>query len=417
MATTTSGSSSLHGARTFVQSQRDNLGRPVVVRSTTTVPNQIIKFWYRASENTPGFVGRQRRREILPHNTYLYHLEKSEGIHGHVTAISREGRPDESTSQTIGFMSGTEWNFNSPGTYAFEVDKLRDEAVRRCELKLLERVKDERLNLANIAAERAQTINLFTQTAVKLTSAVVNLKRGNFAAAAAGLGLVPGRQTRNKRDYAKDRAKAIANAWIEYQYGWKPLIEDCKTAVNMLSTVETALAWRHVKARDVVTEEKTILVPLSAQDWKNTTVHKIRVEASARVLFEVPNEFSHALAGVGLTNPLSPLWELTPWSFVVDWFIPIGRTIAALDATLGLKFKAGSVTTFTSISSVRTTNLDWYDGSQVRYSGDIAGSREEVTIFRKPYQEFPSVPWPPFKSPVSLPHALNALALAVQRVK
>ncbi len=31
----------------------------------------------------------------------------------------------------------------------------------------------------------------------------------------------------------------------------------------------------------------------------------------------------------GLTDPSSVLWELTPWSFVIDWFIPIGNYLNA----------------------------------------------------------------------------------------
>jgi len=38
-----------------------------------------------------------------------------------------------------------------------------------------------------------------------------------------------------------------------------------------------------------------------------------------------------AIALTGFNQPLGTLWEATPFSFVVDWFLPVGASIAALE--------------------------------------------------------------------------------------
>lgn len=58
-----------------------------------------------------------------------------------------------------------------------------------------------------------------------------------------------------------------------------------------------------------------------------------------------PNvQFLSALGSLGLTNPLDVAWEVLPFSFVVDWFIPIGNWLNVLDAMHGYRFRAGSWT-------------------------------------------------------------------------
>jgi len=48
-----------------------------------------------------------------------------------------------------------------------------------------------------------------------------------------------------------------------------------------------------------------------------------------------------SLKQFGLANPLSIAWELVPWSFVVDWVLPVGEFLDACTATFGLTFKDG----------------------------------------------------------------------------
>lgn len=47
-------------------------------------------------------------------------------------------------------------------------------------------------------------------------------------------------------------------------------------------------------------------------------------------------------AQLGLTNPTEILWELAPFSFVLDWILPIGDWLKSLDSGFGVTFKGGT---------------------------------------------------------------------------
>jgi hypothetical protein len=47
------------------------------------------------------------------------------------------------------------------------------------------------------------------------------------------------------------------------------------------------------------------------------------------------------MASIGLINPSTVVWELIPFSFVVDWFLPIGNFLHGLSALTGTSTQQG----------------------------------------------------------------------------
>jgi hypothetical protein len=43
------------------------------------------------------------------------------------------------------------------------------------------------------------------------------------------------------------------------------------------------------------------------------------------------------LSQLGITNPALLVWELIPYSFVIDWLIPVGDFLSSLDALVGVE--------------------------------------------------------------------------------
>jgi hypothetical protein len=268
------------------------------------------------------------------------------------------------------------------------------------------------MNIANLIAERDQTLELFTKTARKLTSAINNLRRGNLNAAAKDFAGIPSRRGRRRfnKQYADDRAQAAANAWIELQYGWKPLIAEAQGAGESLAklALDRRTATAEAKKSVSLSHERVLEENIKDSYRKCDT----KIDCKGSVIYRVDPGWAHWLSGIGLTNPLSPAWELTPWSFIIDWFIPVGDTIAALDAVLGATFVTGSRT----IHITRDiSTMEIY--SRSGYSGFSVLTRREIEIVRTPFFDFPGVPMMQFKSPLSWAHAANALALAVQRIR
>jgi hypothetical protein len=62
----------------------------------------------------------------------------------------------------------------------------------------------------------------------------------------------------------------------------------------------------------------------------------VKIEVGRSYLVEMREEIEWS-AQLGLTHPGSVLWERLPWSFVVDWFIPIGTYLSNLGVIPRLK--------------------------------------------------------------------------------
>jgi len=142
--------------------------------------------------------------------------------------------------------------------------------------------------------------------------------------------------------------------------------------------------------------------------------HVIR-KVMMKITFGSSSEEVHTLAQMGFTNPALIAWELTPWSFVIDWFLPVGNFISSLDATLGLVFVDGYKSTRVTKNS---HSHAWWDPGiknvSYHWEGSVIGSNSEETFLRSTLTSFPSPRLPSFKNPFSSQHLLNAVALLAQ---
>jgi len=93
---------------------------------------------------------------------------------------------------------------------------------------------------------------------------------------------------------------------------------------------------------------------------------------------------------ISLGNPMELAWELIPFSFVVDWFLPIGNWISALDATLHVTGTWGTVTTKRNyLGTDERRNSNWYWGSTYC---SVHGIYKEDIHSRKAYWAIPYAP-------------------------
>jgi hypothetical protein len=122
-----------------------------------------------------------------------------------------------------------------------------------------------------------------------------------------------------------------------------------------------------------------------------------------------------SLASLGVTNPLEIAWELVPFSFVVDWALPVGQYLSSLDAMFG--YDDDNIW-FSRTDFIRTRWDTHYvpgTNSSYRPRGDYGECYKEVLRINRTVGT--SVPFPVrpvFKNPASLNHMANALSLLAQ---
>lgn len=301
---------------------------------------------------------------------------------------------------------------------------------RRATGKLLENLKDQKVNVAQAFAEREQTVKTVTSAIKSVASAITNLRKGNFAKAAGAFGIKPPKrgQRRFNRDFANDSANAVSNGWLALQYGWKPLLQDVYGAAETLAQASMGPENKNSiysitsgQSRKSLDQRK--LTVNSNPGWSGYDSTLQTCEGFYLVRYGVRYVRSSAptssLAKVGILNPALLAWELTPYSFVVDWFLPIGNWLGALDATAGLSFESGYRTQLLKrvSSSTQTQAIVRNPPYNASSFTNISQIEKVVQMQRSTLGSFPSAPAPRFKNPLSTSHLLSAMALLKQSRK
>lgn len=215
--------------------------------------------------------------------------------------------------------------------------------------KLLGSLKSSSVNLAQAFAERKQTVDLLAKTVNRIASAAMAIRRGNLRHASNLFGLKYG--GRNLRKEIPPSPQNLSNYWLEYSYGWRPLVSDIYGSCELIAKTY------YERRPTIMRAQSTLSKGIVDQTLFICSTYGVREKFSGAILestryvveFSEDESFAQRMAQTGLTNPLLLAWELVPYSFVVDWMLPVGTYLGNLDATIGLTFRGGTVTTRSSL--------------------------------------------------------------------
>lgn len=179
---------------------------------------------------------------------------------------------------------------------------------------------------ANIATWR-MSFNMLAQRAIQLRNVVQTLRSGNIIGAAKLLRVRP--------PTVKSRLKGYSNVWLEMSYGWKPLLQDIYGAVETLQQPMLHGSGEVVTGSGVVRSDFTWSSgPYYYATWQRISrVCKAKVQATV----EIKNPNLWLANKLGLINPATVVWEVIPFSFVVDWFVPVGRFLESFTDFVGVE--------------------------------------------------------------------------------
>lgn len=273
-------------------------------------------------------------------------------------------------------------------------------AETRAKKQYFDNLAKQEVHVGNIIAERHQSLKMLKDLLERVSNLLVKRDKLSLAALIGG-------KTKG------DITKKLSNDFLMFQFGLRPLMSDIFGTLEILAS----------KSYDV---ESYYTV---RSQGKHTTTYKsgtkvITVKTKCRFVvdYNVDNKVLATLHSIGLVNPLEIAWEVLPWSFVVDWFLPIGAWVHALETNTGLTFKRGTKsTTITSEYSQPyrkiTNNLPGYpagygNSEMIGRSVAVAEKKVRVLLTQPPDLMFPSM-----KNPFSAYHLAEALALIRQRFR
>jgi hypothetical protein len=281
-----------------------------------------------------------------------------------------------------------------PFQFITDLDNARDHALTDARSRL--RDSKTRASLGAAAATAHQTAHEIATNSINILNAYRALRRGQFGQAAAAVGL-------SKRDVVT--GGSFANAWLQWIYGIKPNLKDIHDACERL-----AHGYRNVGFDIHVSSNKHVSYsdPPGTGDFESEGRWNCKGHVRCAYSARISNGYLDSLDSSGVLNPLSIAWEAEPYSFIIDWFVPVGNVLESLTATAGLDFVGGyefrrEESTFTSRrTSVREPfSLEEHGSLKIGY---FSFQRRILTNF-----EFPQ--FYAADNPFSSIHIANAVAL------
>lgn len=122
-----------------------------------------------------------------------------------------------------------------------------------------------------------------------------------------------------KRDFS------TIDEWLSTRYGWRILLYDIEDINKLIDDLDKKQLMR--------TKERTGGNESWTTYWNSTTTgeHRIRYDYEINYALDIRGSIIADFTPSRITlNPVITLWELAPFSFVIDWFFNVGRALSAI---------------------------------------------------------------------------------------
>lgn len=321
---------------------------------------------------------------------------KNASVHSGFNATTGEGAymPGPSPDELLGYSTAATWAVNTAREAL--VGQLNEEAM-----------------LAVNYFERAQSISMMSSRLLQLTRFARWLRRGNVIRAAQELqAAVPD----SLKKVSKRRIlKKFGDTWLEFHFGWEPLVKDIYNVCDLLSS---PMYPKHVTVRgrnqQLFGETKSINCGSRILGFTEGRFQG-KVKGKAGMQMSISNPNLYLANRLGLVNPASVAWELIPYSFVVDWFSNVGQFLSEYSDFLGVNVSNAWYGTTCMATGSYYSGGFWYCDENQPYMQTFY-TKEGLYSYR--YLGLPSVKLgiKPFKR-VSAVRAATAISLLLQHLK
>lgn len=190
--------------------------------------------------------------------------------------------------------------------------------------------------------------------------------------------------------------KKPAEDWLNYHFGWAPLVGDLFALSNISKYLEQRLKWvnsprasRITRKRELGSFSSTSTIQGGAYDANTGTTanfveynksrrwvvsHWKQDQVAASALLE--NHFTKALVGAGFDAPISSVWNAIPFTWLTDWFVDIGSLIEIRENRSGIHFLDASMMTLRE----RTLTVHPLPKSGFKFTGMVCQAEHKVRV-------------------------------------
>lgn len=274
-------------------------------------------------------------------------------------------------------------------------DRLSNQAIIEC----LSRINPTQSQSLVTVAEAGKSVNMIFERAKKLAAAYVACRKGDAAALKVmfpGLSPAPrpkrvvvwddngspiirkngkvvqryGHKPLSKHEYSL--LEDPARLWLEYRYGWSPLVLDIQDSLKAIYAQDLrdqlrkqdytrVFGLREGSANEVTSH---VSPSFGGGKWSYQVAinHTFKAKAYAKYRVSRESGMLNRMNDFGAFDVPRAAWELVPFSFVADWFIPIGDWLAAVQPKIGVEVISSGYVIVASKKVVRTLSGYQPDG-------------------------------------------------------
>lgn len=273
--------------------------------------------------------------------------------------------------------------------------------------KFVSQLKPDTAGLGIGLVQRKQSLDMISNRAFQLLTFAVALRKGYIREAAKRLGVW--KDSRSKKIEKKFRrgAKSFADTFLEFHFGWGPLIGDIGSAVDVLQQ-----GVPPVRARASATGSNRAMSNVTYGDQRIYSEATTTCTWSIRADVVVTNPNLWLANQLGLVNPALIAYDAVPFSFVLNWFVNVESFLSSFSDFWGISLSNGSVTSHsvnnlqvqTTFLSIQKVNIGRYQTVETRrttYGASIPGPTLRL---RDPWVLSPT-------------RALTSISLLLQKLK
>jgi hypothetical protein len=135
-----------------------------------------------------------------------------------------------------------------------------------------------------------------------------------------------------KRTVAQD----LADSWLEYAFGWKPLINDIKSGCEALDKLAVGRSGGTIRCTGTASTTVSVSdsssihgsgIALWTESLRTVGTTMVIYRGAVRVEASNPKTMDTSLFGFSPEQFVPTAWELIPYSFLIDYFTNIGDII------------------------------------------------------------------------------------------
>lgn len=334
---------------------------------------------------TPGFNGIKKKH--LPLNSYSLDLRLNIGSRG----VYQDYNPNAFGFNYVytfpscamrGGVIPSDWSSSDAMTSA------RNKAIGR----LADKVNALQWNAMQSLAESGQTARLVLTTGRRIAWAALSLKRGDLKNVYVALG-ISGKPShrefaRISRTPARER---VANHWLEYVNGWKPLVREVDTALEALAF--RLLDEKNNKIRTKSSATVTRVTNHVNKTWGfNNSTKRVVETTTVKFIakYRLTSDLRSFAATYGLSNLPALAWELAPSSYIADWFFNISEFLQSLNAFDGFELDEGQEVVFRRITAVCDYNYHFVENGNIEHTSSGDSVHHQVLYTRSAMVGWPT---------------------------